>query len=788
MKLNSRLLITYAIVGAILLAVIGLYAGVTLRERRFESINESFIAQLYQVDFALTSLLTEVEHDVLDLVANKVVRTRDDAEFTSFLEADETTFEYHIGETEQTIIDILNTYRLNHPYANSVYMGRENGSFVRSHKRARPTRYDPRQRPWYKLAISSPEQVMRTAPYRSVTTPDVNIGTVKALVDEHGQVYGVVGVDITLHNLTEYISDISVGEDSYIVLLDDQGIILTGEDEETRFSRYDKAGLDYFQIAMENDQGHTSFERDGEDYYLFYYTSPELGWKISAVVPVEGIDRQVRQFVNGVLLLLGLSLFLLSLLSALALRRFIVGPIQELQQSTETIMQTGDLDHPIAVEDGGEIGRLANSYNEMIASIRQTEAELRASEEKYRTLVENINVGIFRSSPEGRLLHANSALVKSLGYDSVAKLMEVPLANLYKDPGERARLIERLEAGRSLRNQEVRMVKRDGSPIWVSLSTTAQYDENDCIQWLDGILEDVTVRREAEEALRSARDELEERVVERTGELVQTNAILHQYAADLEARNAELDAFAHTVAHDLKDPLGAIIGFAQVLGQERTAIPDDTIDEYLGHIAHSGRKMSTIIDALLLLASVREREELELQPLDMGRIVAEVQGRLQSLIDELEAEILVPDRWPVVMGYEPWVEDVWANYVSNGMRYGGRPPRVELGYTILGSPSAQGDIADQPAILPSESRGDWVQFWVRDNGPGLSPGEQAGLFTPFERLPGAGDEGQGLGLSIVKRIVEKLGGKVGVESRGVKGQGCTFYFTLPAYGLPDGKT
>jgi len=132
MKLNTKLLITHVIVGIILLALASYLVSVSLEEREFNSIRQSFISQLYQVDFALTSFLVEVEYDVLDLMESNAVRTREDQAFTSFLDADEATFEYNIGETEQAIIDIFSAYRLNHPYANSVYMGRENGSFVRS--------------------------------------------------------------------------------------------------------------------------------------------------------------------------------------------------------------------------------------------------------------------------------------------------------------------------------------------------------------------------------------------------------------------------------------------------------------------------------------------------------------------------------------------------------------------------------------------------------------------------------------------------------------------------------
>jgi signal transduction histidine kinase len=233
---------------------------------------------------------------------------------------------------------------------------------------------------------------------------------------------------------------------------------------------------------------------------------------------------------------------------------------------------------------------------------------------------------------------------------------------------------------------------------------------------------------------------------------------LRQRTVELQARNEELDAFAHTVAHDLKNPLAALITFSGLLERRFARISSDKkFLDNLQMMTQSGRKINTIINELLLLTSVRKLEEVTMEPLDMDSVVAEVQRRLADLIEEHRAEITVMGEWPVALGRGPWVEEVWANYVSNALKYGGQPPRVELGAT--------------------EQEDGTVRFWVRDNGPGLTPEEQAQLFTPFTRLDQVRTEGHGLGLSIVRRIVEKLGGQFGVES--TPGQGSTFFFALP---------
>lgn len=755
MKLSTKILITYAIVGTLLLLGFGYYASVSLRADRLESIHKTYVAQLHQVDFSVTTFLVQVRYDVLHLVSNATVRTRDDSGFTSFLDAVEETFEYDYGPTEQAIIEIFNAYRLDHPYVNSVYMGRENGSFVRSHPRARPTQYDPRQRPWYELAASNPDQVLRTAPYRSVTTPDVNIGTVKALVDEQGQFYGVVGVDVTLRNLTDFLSNFSLGPDTQLLLLDDTGIVLTGPDEQTRSKRYDEAGLDHMRAVMEGAEGYTSFQQDGEDKYLFYYTSPELGWKITAAIPYQQINRQVTAYVARFVGVLVLSLLLLSWLTVLAINHFVVRPIEKLQRSAKAIIQTGDLTHGVSVESNDEVGQLAAAFNEMVGSINRAAEELQESEEQYRSLVENVNAGVFRSTVAGRLMHANPAAIRIMGYDSITEAMAVPVLPLLQDPHDREEIIQRLENQEEIKNHELRLIRNDGTPIWISLSVTGQSDEEGRLKWLDGVFEDITARKEAEDALRRTRDELEQRVADRT--------------ADLEARNAELDAFIHTVAHDIKSPVAYVTGFAEVLEQEAGSLPPATVKRALTNILRGSRKMSNIVDELLLLAQVRSWEEIDIHPLDMGTLVGEAIESLLPLIEETEGEIVLPKSWPVAMGYSSWIEEVWLNYISNALKYGGHPPRVELGASL-------------PAIDPGAPS--MVRFWVRDNGPGLSPEEQASLFAPFERLNQVRVEGHGLGLSIVQRIVHRLGGEVGVESPSFERAGAlvgsTFYFTLPA--------
>ena len=263
---------------------------------------------------------------------------------------------------------------------------------------------------------------------------------------------------------------------------------------------------------------------------------------------------------------------------------------------------------------------------------------------------------------------------------------------------------------------------------------------------------------------------------------------LQQMNATLEARNAELDAFAEMVSHDLKNPLSKIMGYAELLEMDLEEMTREEMRHSLHIISKNVRTMTNIIQELLLLSRIRDVDEVETGPLDMKRILRGVRTRLLDDIKKTDATLILPAAWPVAQGHIAWVEQVWVNYISNGLKYGGSPPRLEAGFSYEEPTMATACCSE---VIPRGTRGDRgreagemddddgveIYFWLRDNGVGLTPEEQARLFVPFERLDQMRVEGHGLGLSIVRRIVERLGGRVGIDSE--VGQGSLFWFTLP---------
>ncbi|MBW2192901.1 MAG: SpoIIE family protein phosphatase [Deltaproteobacteria bacterium] len=404
LKLKYKILLLFATVSLVVLLIIGGLISYRLKRERLTSIYQSLQGQLIDINFTVTGFFTGIERDLEGIVANPYVQSKDDDAFTRFVNADASSFEYHINEQEQKIIDVFSRYRNSHDHVNSVYMGRENGSFVRSHKRSRPTRYDPRERPWYLLGKKNPGKILHTAPYSSVTTTDVNIGIVTALLNEDGSVYGVAGIDVTLDNLTQYIEKIRVGRNGYLILVDADGTILAARDESIIFQSIEAICKDNLNALFEQKKGAIAFSRNNQKHYLVFSHSPVLDWKIAFVLPSEEIDREVGAFVFQVVIVLAISLFLLSVLTLFGLEYFVVKPLSKLNEGTEIIAKTGDLDHRIHISSEDEIGNLSKSFNRMTRDLKshiekltettaakeRMESELRIAREIQMDLLPNV--------------------------------------------------------------------------------------------------------------------------------------------------------------------------------------------------------------------------------------------------------------------------------------------------------------------------------------------------------------------------------------------------------------
>ena len=546
MKLKYKLLLLYVVASLFIMLVIGSFLSSALKDTTIDRIARNYQEQLKHIDFGLTRLIKGLEHDLEAIARDEFVRSRNDENFTSFLNADENTFQYNYGELEQRIISIFNGYRKSHPYVHSVYMGRENGSFVRSHKRARPTRYDPRARPWYTQAKENPGMVVRTPPFRSVTSPDISIGFVKAMLDSEGTVYGVVGTSITLKELTQYISNIKLDYNGYVALTDEKGTILASPDKSALFTSLKSMDPQLFEDIYTNTDGVSVFEKDEQKRYAFYYTSPLMEWKLAAVVPIAEINKVIRVFVFKILAALVLALLLLSVLTLMGLQSFVIKPLKRLNEGTDHIKNTGDLDYQIEMKSDDEIGSLAQSFNEMITSIDQAESALKESEtelkkhrdhledlvaertaelkenqqrleraeERSRMLLESAGEGIFGVGKDGLVNFINPAALAMLGFTTeevIGQKIHPLIHHTHPDgtpyPVEDCPMHHTLTRGTISKVDDEILWRKDGTYFPVEYSSVP-ITKNSTTSGSVVVFSDITERKQAEEALKNSEQRL----------------------------------------------------------------------------------------------------------------------------------------------------------------------------------------------------------------------------------------------------------------------------------------
>ncbi len=246
------------------------------------------------------------------------------------------------------------------------------------------------------------------------------------------------------------------------------------------------------------------------------------------------------------------------------------------------------------------------------------------------------------------------------------------------------------------------------------------------------------------EQLQNYASELEQRVSDRT--------------ADLQAANQELEAFSYSISHDLRAPLRTMQGFAQALLEDYSDEIDSIGQEYIQYITEGALQMDTLI-ADLLAYSRLSRVDIQLNSVDLAQVVEEALKQINTQIQEQHADVTVIPPLPQVIGHRPTLIQVVANLISNAIKFvkPGTQPKVEI-YT--------------------QEQQDWIHLWVIDNGIGIAPEHQERIFNVFERLHGVETyPGTGIGLAIVRKSIERMGGRTGVESQ--PDIGSRFWIALP---------
>ncbi len=769
-----RIILLFISVGLVYFTVVGLLSYRQLQTEKISSIKSNLSGQLKQLELVVDTLFTNIESGVLVLAHNPLVRTRDDDGFTNFTKVGETPVSYRFNKTEAEIRKLFAQHKRYYEYVNSVYMGRENGGFVRSHKRAQPTRYDPRERSWYKLAKDNPGQVMRTEPYCAVTTEDINIGTTTALVDGDGRVFGVVGMDVTLKDLRRFIINMKTDYEGRVALLNKDGEVLA-----TTWSPLKNRNVkDVFPGLTERIMGQEAgcLMVPGKDLALCHITSPRLGWKVLIVTPMRSIKKEVFASAARLLLLMFSFLVILGILTGLGLQRFVVGPIRNLSDKAEEISRSGELSTFMEAASSDEIGNLSRSFNRMVAKLKEMGAQLRQRSDELEETVqartaELVSVNrelenelglriqaendlkiqqaylkqLFDLSPEAIVLidinnivlRINSEFTHLFGY-SREEALGRSIYDLILPPGEEKeglRAKAQIMAGRKL-PLETKRRHRDGRMIDVSLTGTA-IELGGNHYGVYAIYRDITRQKKQEEELRRAKEAAEE-------------------ADRLKS------AFLAAMSHELRTPLNSIIGFTGILLQQLPGPLNQEQAKQMTMVQNSARHLLNLINDILDISKIEAGQvQLAADRFSFKEAVDNVLSSISPLAAKKGLELTsgIDDRIGEIATDRRRLEQVLLNLLSNAVKF-----------------------TDHGTVrVEAQQDGRRLTVRVIDTGIGIKPEDRETLFEAFRQLDTGLNrqyEGTGLGLSICKKLVGLMGGEIRAESEGPD-KGSTFSFDIP---------
>jgi PAS domain S-box-containing protein len=380
-----------------------------------------------------------------------------------------------------------------------------------------------------------------------------------------------------------------------------------------------------------------------------------------------------------------------------------------------------------------------------LADRRLAAAALEDSDRRFRSVLESAPDAMLISNAEGIITISNTEASRLFGY-SREELVGRPLSSLLLD-----------RAG--LPAEELELQGEPDSERIIHAPALADMREHGA--HFDG------VRRNGERfpvdfsqsPLESAQEHLMITAVRDRTEQQRAEDALRKFSLDLARSNAELERFAYVASHDLQEPLRMVSSYTQLLSRRYKGKLDENADEFISYAVDGANRMQKLIGDLLMLSRVGTQAKPS-EPVDTGAVLKRVLGDLQQAIETTGAEIHQPETMPVVCADGTQIGQLFQNILGNGLKFhGDAPPRIEI--TV-------------------ETQGDgWWRFAFKDNGIGIEPQYFERIFVIFQRLHGKDRYGgTGIGLAICKKIVERHGGKLWVESK--PGEGTTFLFTLPA--------
>ncbi|MCX5826687.1 MAG: PAS domain S-box protein [Deltaproteobacteria bacterium] len=394
-----------------------------------------------------------------------------------------------------------------------------------------------------------------------------------------------------------------------------------------------------------------------------------------------------------------------------------------------------------------------------ITDRKQAEAALQESEGRYRTVADFTYAWEYWLAPDGKYIYVSPACERISEYRVEEFHQDPKLLESITHPDDKHRLavhIHDVLRGKSdACKMEFRIITKNNEERWIGHDCQRVYGRDGKYLGQRGSNRDITDRKQAEAEIRQLNDELEQRVIERT--------------AQLEIANKELEAFTYSVSHDLKAPLRAVDGYAQILIEDHAVRLDSEGRRTCEIISNNARKMGKLIDDLLAFSRT-SRIEMNPAPVDMATLANSIFFELTTPEERERIDFHVAPL-PQASGDPPLIRQVWTNLLVNAVKFSAKKERavIEVGCVSEGSghPVSSEIIKGKLAVV----------YFVQDNGAGFDMAYADKLFGVFQRLHSEKEfEGTGVGLAIVQQIVQRHGGRIWAE--GEVGKGATFYFTL----------
>ena len=321
------------------------------------------------------------------------------------------------------------------------------------------------------------------------------IGLAEPVIGWNGELLGAVIINVELEKLGQRIAKTKIGQTGYAILINEDGYILQHPE-----SGIVATAANLFRMVPElstvfKQTGAMEYEYEGQKKLAGYSYAPTPGWGLIVQQPLDealaGV-RATRRANLFIVLLAGVGAIAFGLILAGRLSR----PITDISEAAAG-QATGDLSVRLDVARRDELGRLADAFNDMALQLQKREEALMDSEQRYRSLVDNLKIGVYRSlaEPPGRFIQANPAMASIFGFDSVAEFLQQDVETLFQKTGDRAAFLAKLAKQGTLTDEELALRKKDGTPIWCTYNITAHYDEQGRIEWIEGVMENITEKK-----------------------------------------------------------------------------------------------------------------------------------------------------------------------------------------------------------------------------------------------------------------------------------------------------